>query len=385
VPRPGAAVPKGDHSVQGSRWLHRGLALLLTAPLLAACEFGGPQSALDPQGPIAQAQKDLFLWTYYLSWPVFIVVTAVIVYSIVRFRAKNAEDAKGIPHQTHGNTVLEISWTLIPVVLVILIAVPTVRTLFATEQVIPVSAFTDDDVIVRSTGYQWWFKFEYPEYGIVTSSELHIPVGRRVIIELDSADVLHSFWAPNLAGKRDMIPNQANQTHFYADRPGVFFGQCAELCLGPHAYMRFRVIAHAEEDFQAWVDGWHADPARRVQADPQIERGRALVAQKGCIGCHTVDGYAEGVRVGNPAFPNLTNWGQRLTVATSMLDNTPENVAAWLRDPQAVKPGNRMPTLWRADDPNAEEEIAAVAAYLLSLGRDPAATTTAVGEAHGHR
>jgi cytochrome c oxidase subunit II len=368
------------------RRLLRGLGILAVPLLAAGCAFDGPQSALNPQGPIARQQLDLFVWTYYLSWPVLILVVAVIVYSVVRFGARGAEDAKTVPHQTHGHTMLEIGWTLIPVVLVILIAIPTVRTIFATEQIIPTSAITENDIVVHATGYQWWFKFEYPDLGIVTSSELHIPVGRRVVIELDSVDVLHSFWVPNLAGKRDMIPNQANQTWFIADRPGVFFGQCAELCLGPHAYMRFRVIASTEEDFQAWVASFQGASEQTVQADQQVERGRQLVAQKGCIGCHTIDGYMAGARVGTPAFPNLTNFGQRLTVATAMLENTPENVAAWLRDPQAIKPGNRMPTLWQAGDPNAAAETAAIAAYLLSLGRDAAPTGTAtLGDAHGNR
>jgi cytochrome c oxidase subunit II len=365
------------------RRLRRGLALA-TLLLLAACDFSGPQSALDPHGPIAQAQKDLFMWTYYLSWPVMILVVAVIVYSIVRFRPKGADDT-ALPHQTHGHTTLEIAWTLIPVVLIILIAVPTVRTIFATEHTIDPADYREDDVVIRSTGYQWWFEFDYGD-GIVTSSEMHIPVGRRVIVELDAADVLHAFWVPNLAGKRDMIPNQANTVYFTADRPGVFFGQCAELCLGPHAYMRFRVIASEEEDYQAWLASFRdaATTERTVQADPQVERGRQLMAQKGCVGCHTVDGFA-ATPVGSRAFPNLTNFGLRLTVASSMLDATPENVAAWLRDPQAIKPGNRMPTLWHADDPNAEEEIAAVTAYLLSLGRDTDAATATLGAAHGDR
>jgi cytochrome c oxidase subunit II len=367
------------------RRLQRGLALA-ALPLLAACEFSSPQSALAPAGPIAQAQKDLFLWTYYLSWPVMLLVGGVLLYSLVRFRARNAEDAKSLPHQTHGNMNLEIAWTLIPVLLVILVAVPTVRAIFSTEYRIEREDYRDDDVIVRATGYQWWFKLEYPDLGIVTANEMHVPVGRRVIVELDSADVLHSFWVPNLAGKRDMIPNQDNQLWFTADETGTFYGQCAELCLGAHAYMRFRVIVSDQEEFDAWVAafqqageqaGDQASP-QTVQADPLVERGRTLVAQKGCIGCHTIDGYA-AVPVGNPNYPSLTNFGLRTTVGAAIRDNTPENLAAWIRDPQAMKPGNYMPTLWLPDDPNADEEAAAIAAYLLSLGADGPVTTAATG------
>ncbi len=361
---------------------------LIGVPLLAACDLAGPQSAMSPAGPIAQAQRDLFMWTFWLSWLVIIAVVGVLVYSVIRFRAKDEEDRKTLPHQTHGSTKLEIVWFVIPVILVILVAVPTVRTIFATEYTIDRANYTDDDVIIRATGYQWWFKFEYPREGFVTANEMLIPVGRRVIVELDSADVLHSFWVPNLAGKRDMIPNQDNQIWFSADHPGYYYGQCAELCLGAHAYMRFRVIAVEEDEYQAWLASFMnaADAAQTVQADPEVERGRQLMATKGCIGCHTIDGYAPGVEVGNPGFPDLTNFGLRTTVGAAIKANTPENLAAWLRDPQALKPGNYMPTLWQADDPNAAAEIDAITAYLLSLGVDADATTSAtLGGSHGDR
>jgi len=190
---------------------------------------------------------------------------------------------------------------------------------------------------------------------------------------------------PNLAGKRDMIPNQDNQVWFIADAPGTFYGQCAELCLGAHAYMRFRVIAKEQADYDAWVASFQNASTQAVSTDPLVERGRQLAAQKGCVACHTIDGYAPGIVVGNPDFPSLTNFGLRTTVGAAIADNTPENLAAWLRDPQAMKPGNRMPTLWGADDPNREAEIDAIVAYLLSLGRDGQASgqLTLGGVVHG--
>lgn len=372
--------------MQARRWRLGGLLLAATL-LLAGCEFAGPQSALDPAGPVAQAQKDLFLWTYWLSWPVMLGVGGVLVYALFRFRAKGDADAKEIPAQTHGNTTLEIGMTLVAAAIVVLVAVPTVRTIFATEQRIEVADMGPDDLLVRATGYQWWFKFEYPELGITTANELIIPAGRRVVVELDSADVLHSFWVPNLAGKRDMIPNNRNQVWFIADEPGVYYGQCAELCLGAHAYMRFRVIAEDDAGFDAWVAAFQGAAQQTVAADPLVQQGQQLVAQKGCIGCHTIDGYMAGVQVGNPDFPDLTNFGLRTTVGASIADNTPENLAAWLRDPQAMKPTNRMPTLWAADDPNADAEIEAIVAYLLSLGTADATgalgTALAQGGLHG--
>lgn len=373
--------------MQARRWRLGGLLLAATL-LLAGCEFSGPQSALDPAGPVAQAQKDLFLWTYWLSWPVMLGVGGVLIYALFRFRAKDAKDEKAIPAQTHGNTALELGMVLVATVIVVLVAVPTVRTIFQTEQRIEIADMGPDDLLVRATGYQWWFKFEYPDLGITTANELIIPVGRRVVVELDSADVLHSLWVPNLAGKRDMIPNNRNQVWFVADRAGTFYGQCAELCLGAHAYMRFRVIAEDAAGYDAWVASFQNAATQVVSSDPLVQRGQQLVAQKGCIGCHTIDGYMPGVRVGNPDFPDLTNFGLRTTVGAAIADNTPENLAAWLRDPQAMKPTNRMPTLWTADDPNADEEIAAIVAYLLSLGTADATgavngTVLAQGGLHG--
>lgn len=365
-----------------TQWLRRAALLTGGTLALAGCEFSGPQSTFDVAGPIARAQLDLLMWSYWLSWIVMIAVFGVMAYVLVRFRQRR-DDPDRVPAQFHGSTPLEIGLTIVPVLIVIAVAVPTVRTIFETEtRVIP----QDGDVIVNVTGYQWWWRFEYPELGVATANEMHIPVGRRVIANLDSADVLHAFWVPRLAGKRDLIPNQNNQLWFVADEPGNYYGQCAELCLGAHAYMKFRVIAESDAEFDAWVDAFTEIEPQTVQADPRIEQGRQLFATKGCAGCHTIDGYRADMRTGSPDFPNLTNFGLRTTVGAGLLPNTQENVEAWLRDPQAIKPGNYMPTLWQADDPNADEEIAAVAAYLRSLGATPdMEAQAALGGTHGDR
>ncbi len=347
-------------------WLRRAAIPLAGPLLLAGCDFAGLQSTLDPAGPIAQAQLDLFMWSYWLSWIVIVAVFGVLAYVLLRFR-RRASDPDRIPSQFHGSTKLEIGLTIIPVVIVILVAVPTVRTIWETEvRVVP----EEGDVIVNVTGYQWWWRFEYPEHGVVTANEMHIPVDRRVIVNLESADVLHAFWVPRLAGKRDLIPNQNNQLWFSADETGEYYGQCAELCLGAHAYMKFRVHVVEDERFDAWVDAFEAPSALPASDDPRVQRGRDLFATKGCSTCHTIQDYRGEVPVGSSDFPNLTNFGLRTSLAAGVVDNTQENLETWLRDPQIFKPGNYMPKVWREDDPDADEEIAAVAAYLLSLGSD---------------
>ena len=380
-----------------TRWLRRVAPVPLLGLLLAGCETAGPRSTLEVVGPVAQAQRDLFMWTYWLSWPVVMLVVGVLAYMLWKFRAKDGDDS--IPHQTHGNVALEIGWTILPVLIVIAVAVPTVRTIFATENRVEP---TPDDVIVNVTGYQWWWRFEYPQYGLVTANELHVPAGKRVILNLASADVLHSFWAPMLGGKRDLIPNQDNQLwlDIPADAPtGAYMGHCAELCLGAHAYMRFRVIVEEEGDFENWVAAFEepaSQPDQLAQADAQVQRGYQLFAQKGCTNCHTVDGYRPGITVGDPDFPDLTNFGLRTSIAAGVLPNTDENLARWLRNPQEVKPTNYMPTLWPLPDEVSDErnqeieaEVDAIVAYLNTLGTgtgaQPAQDILIIGGANGDR
>ena len=233
------------------------LGLFFLLPLLlGGCAYDTVQSALDPQGPIASQQISLFTYTMWLSVIVLVGVGGVMLWAILRFRAKPDDDS--IPVQNHGNTAVEIGLILLATVLTVIVVVPAVRTIFKTEyRVVP----TEEDIVVKVTGYQWWWAIEYPELGIVTANEVHVPKGKRVVFELNSADVLHSFWVPKLAGKRDLIPNQKNQLWFVTDEntpTGVYSGQCAELCLGAHAYMRFRVVVDTEEDFAAWVDSFQS-------------------------------------------------------------------------------------------------------------------------------
>ncbi len=348
------------------------ILFLLASGLLSGCALSGPQSIFDTVGPVARSQESLFIFIFWMAVGVFAIVTGVLVYTIIRYRRRGDDDGS-VPDQIHGVVWLEAAWTVAPAIILVIIGVPTVGLIFRQEsRVTP----TQDDLVVNVTGYQWWWEFEYPELGITTANELHIPTGRRVILNLNSGDVLHSFWVPRIAGKRDLIPNQANQLWIKADEAGLYRGQCAELCLGAHAYMRFRVVASDDAEFKTWTALFKPDGAQMVQAqaqpaDPQIAAGQALFKTKGCATCHAVQGYAYGEKA-----PNLTSFGIRTSLAAGVADNTPENLTNWLRNPQELKPGNYMPNLWAADDPKRDEEIAALVAYLESLGHSPELTAS---------
>ena len=333
------------------------------AASLSGCDLSSPQSIMETAGPVAKSQLELFEFTFWLATGVFAVVTAALVYAVWQYRRR--DDQEGLPPQVHGVMSLEIAWTLAPAVILVILGIPTVSQIFQYQSHIEeADAAANNDLIVNVVGYQWWWEFEYPELGITTANELHIPTDRRVVLNLNSGDVLHSFWVPKLAGKRDLIPNQDNQLWLQADEPGLYYGQCAELCLTAHAYMRFRVIASDAQGFDTWVAAFNGD-TQNVSAQPQpFAEGRDLFKTKGCANCHAIGGYALG-----QGAPDLTNFGLRTSLAAGVLDNTPENLAAWLRDPQAIKPGNYMPTLWAADDPEREAQIAAIVAYLESLGK----------------
>jgi len=307
--------------------------------------------------------------TFWWGLAVWLVVMGGLFYAIWRFRRRPNQE--GEPSQIHGEARLEAAWTIAPAIVLVIIGVPTVNLILEQQRHVEPS---EEDLHVIVTGYQWWWEFEYPELGITTANELHIPVGRRVVLTLRSADVLHSFWAPNLSGKMDLIPNQDNQLWFIADEPGTFYGHCAELCLTAHAYMRFFVMAQPEEEFRAWAASFQqagAQQAALTQDAALVEQGKALFKTKGCANCHAIAGYAYG-----QAGPSLTHFGQRTSIAAGVIDNTPENLAAWLRNPDAIKPGNYMPRLWplpqEVESPERaaqiEEEVGALVAYLESLG-----------------
>lgn len=316
-----------------------------------ACAGDYPQSTLDPLSDFAGRVDGLFRNIFWWAVVVFVVVEGVLLYAAFRFREKGEGEGDARPEPVHGHTKLEIGWTLAPALILVAIAIPTVQTLFLLD-----NPPEEEGLVIEVTGKQWWWEFRYPELEIVTANEAHVPVGRQVEFRLRSGDVVHSFWVPRLAGKRDLVPGRETHLWFTADSAGSYWGQCAEYCGIAHALMKFRVVAREPGDFEAWV-GDQRGPAVEPESDLARE-GKELFLRSACIGCHRVRGTTAAGIVG----PDLTHIGSRETIAAGILENTPENMARWIQDPQEVKPGNLMPDLGLDD-----EQVARLAAYLQSL------------------
>ena len=319
-----------------------GLGLVMTA-----CAKNAPQNTLSPEGPVAKKIDSLFTLTFWIAVGVFVIVEGGVVYLVWRYRHR---DGRPEPKQVHGNTRLEITWTVLPALLLAFVAIPTFATIFE------LAKEPKNPIRVTVIGHQFWWEYHYEDLGVTAANELHMPTGRPVELTLKSADVIHSFWIPKLAGKHDVEPGRVSRIHMTASKPGTYLGQCAEFCGLSHANMRLRGIAQTPADFDAWVQ------AQKQQAAPAppgtaAADGFVLFGAKGCGGCHTVAGVSEG-QVG----PNLTHVYSRQAFAGDTFDMTPANLQAWLLDPPGVKPGAKMPNLGLTPT-----EAANIVAYLQTL------------------
>ena len=324
---------------------------LLTA-FATACAADAPQDALKPAGEYARKADQLWDITFAIAVAVFVVVEGVLVYTIIKFR--NKDDGRKA-EQFHGNTRLEVVLTIIPSLILAGLAVPTVKTIFDISNR-PKGEVLEITVIAR----QFWWEFHYDEEKIVTANELHIPAGKNVHLDLRGADVNHSFWIPRLAGTQDAIPGRVNSMYLQADRPGRYIGQCKEFCGLSHANMRQIVFAHTQEDYDQWVrEQKQGVPA---PANPDDRKAAQLFMDKGCAGCHAIEGLEGAERIEGKIGPDLTHYGSRTTFGGAVFRNTPEELSRWLRDPPAMKPGVDMPNLGLTD-----EEISSLVAYLLKL------------------
>lgn len=357
--------PQGRFRRTGSRRLLLAGAMAL---LLAGCADVG-QSALEPAGPYAQGPHDLIIPVAIIALVVFVFVQGLIIYTSWRFRQREDDDGK-LPKQVHGNTKLEIVWTVIPALILAVIAVPTVQGIFA-----QMDEPDEDHLVVEVIGHRWWFEFYYPEHDIYTANELIIPVDTPVRLHMTAADparqttdaVLHSFWIPQLAGKQDLEPGRTTYLNIQADEPGRYLGMCAEYCGLSHANMRIRAVAMAQGEYDDWIAA-QTTPAD-VPDDELATRGRELFGDLGawqaCAACHQV---WEGGSRSPSQGPDLTHLMSREEFAGAIHDLTEENLRQWLAAPESMKAmsyelnGIGMPNLDLSDD-----EIDALVAYLLTL------------------
>ena len=342
------------------------------AVLTAAC--GGAQTTLDPQGPFAEDPDNLFRFVLVIALVVFVVVQGLIIVVAVKFRERKDDD--GLPEQVHGNTRMEILWTVIPALILVGIAIPTIRMVFDLAEE-PEGALT-----VEVIGHRWWWEFQYPEqpeFGIneriITATELVIPAGVPIRLEMTAEEsggpanaVIHSFWIPALAGKRDVVPGRITTLNMEADAPGAWIGQCAEYCGLSHANMRANATALDAADWDAWV----ANQLERASmpADGLAADGAAFFTDRGgqqtCVACHAIRGLegANGI-----TGPDLTHLMSREDFAGSILALTEENLRAWLADPTALKPmqPDATPAVGMPNLNLTQAEIDALVAFLLTL------------------
>lgn len=351
-------------------WLSKFRALVLfgiVALVLSACGREN-LTALDPKGYGAEVSLKLILLTTIVMTSVFLVVIILLIIVLVRFRRKKGEPLKNVP-QVEGSKTLEAIWTIIPIILVGIMAVPTV---VATFQLADTSD-KDEHININVTGYQYWWHFEYENEEIATSQDMYIPVNKKVYVNLISNDVLHSFWVPSISGKLDVNPENVNTMFIQAYEEGVYFGKCAELCGPSHSLMDFKVVVVSEEEYEQWVNDMKSFNSQELELDAVAAEGRDLFEEKGCVACHATDSqnFVPGQK---PIGPDLTQFADRSRIA-GILHPTEENLYQWLKDPESVKPGNKMTGAYPE---LSDEEIEKISAYLMQLS--PSEVTAASKE-----
>jgi cytochrome c oxidase subunit 2 len=301
----------------------------------------------------ADNEFTLSMFVLAITGGIFVVVGALGAYAVVKYRQRGHDDTE--PAQVYGSTQIELAWTVIPVIIVVVLFLTTARIIFAIQDNPKPKSALDVTVV----GHQFWWEYRYPKYGIVTANELHVPLSDSknptpTYLTLHSADVIHSFWVPQLAGKVDLIPNHTNEMWIDPHAPGMYVGQCGQFCGIQHAHMLLRVYVDTPEQFEAWIENQQHPAAD----DQQVAMGKQVFLTQACMNCHAVKGTPANGHFG----PDLTHFGGRDTLASGEVPNTPQNLRAWIRNPSDIKPGALMPAM-QLD----ETQLSQVTAYLSSL------------------
>ncbi|WP_425399291.1 cytochrome c oxidase subunit II [Aeoliella sp.] len=308
---------------------------------------------LQPESPQAQAIYDVFLQVIWISAGIFFIVTGLIVVAILRGRKRTE-----LPKQDFGSHKKEIFWMVGPVLVVLWLAAISTKLILTMNAVPRVHPPRDApaDTELTVTGHQWWWEIQYNGSGVKSANEIHIPTGKKIRVKLQSADVVHCFWVPQLARKMDVIPGRDNYIWLEASKPGVYQGLCSEYCGTQHAWMNFKVYAHHAQEYDAWLAEQSAKPTDTPSAI--AEAGKQLFFSYTCVNCHTIEGTAAMANIG----PDLTYIARRKELGGGVLENSPENLGRWLKDPQEFKPGCKMPNFNLTD-----EQVQQLVAYLDSM------------------
>jgi cytochrome c oxidase subunit 2 len=308
----------------------------------------------SPLSQPAQEIKETSFLVLAVCAVIFIIVAGLLVYAIVRFRHRAGDEASE-PPQVYGSNQIELAWTVLPILIVFVLILVTSRTIADIQDRKPPSSAVQATVV----GHQWWWEIRYPGLGIVTANELHVPASTResrqpTFLKLQSADVAHSFWVPQLAGKTDLIPNRENRMWIEPTKPGTYLGNCAEYCGTQHARMLIRVLVQSPDEFDRWV----RDQQQATLVTTNAAEGRKAFFANSCVNCHTIRGTSAQGKFG----PDLTHLMTRETLAAGAAPNTPDNLRLWVRDPQRIKLGCLMPNMQMTD-----QEVDQLVAYLQTL------------------
>jgi cytochrome c oxidase subunit II len=327
--------------------------------LLAGKAFAqSPTNIFDPAATPAHSVFGLSMLVLSITFAIFLIVAGLLLYALIRYRQRPT-DSDHEPAQIYGSNQIELSWTVIPILIVVMLFLTTTRVILGTQAIPKPDSAMDVTVI----GHQYWWEYRYPKLGIVTANELHIPISdptkpTPTYLTMSSADVSHSFWVPRLAGKTDLIPNRINTMWVDPQQPGLYLGQCAQYCGIQHAKMLLRVYAQSPEDFAIWVNQQKKPALQDFAGNAAAMEGQTVFMHNACINCHTVSGTAATGRFG----PDLTHLASRDTIASGPIQNTPENLKKWVDDPNSMKPGSLMPAMHLND-----HDLNVITAYLTQL------------------
>ena len=335
---------RGKYVARARRFFSTAIMVGLPLFVAAGCR------AIESFNPVTRqglSIANLFIVVLVISAVIFLLVAGLLVYILFRYRGRPGEQD---PPQVHGNRNLEIVWTAAPALIVLvlfLLGLQTMNTVNATDP----SALR-----IKVIGHQWWWEFQYPDLGVATANEVHVPVGVPLKFELESADVIHSFWVPKLGWKKDAIPGKTNDMWVQFDQPGVYDGPCTEYCGLQHAWMRIRLAALTAEQFKAWTEQQRRSASDRPAG---ATAGQEVFLRNTCVNCHAVRGTPAAGKVG----PDLTHFASRSTIGAGVLANTPQNLRRWVKEVQTVKPGVLMPNYPELSD----DDVTALVEFLGGL------------------